>query len=267
VLEQQLPDVREFLLRTFGLREMTPSICDYLRRADDSKAILHCLLDSCLSVFNLGNGRLHYHHLFRDFLRHQLTASEEEKAHRRAAAYCRRSGEDEEAIYHLLRARAFEEAVHILDQVSRSVVRAGRPNTIANWISRLPPEILEEHPAILAHLGDIARLHSRFDEAVGWYRQAETRSRARNDAAALSRALRGQARVYLDTVKPTQAEHLLQEALRLSDGQEDRVTRVRLLELMAENQLNRGRLQRAEMLRSQARDLREEGLEEHEEHA
>jgi len=259
VLEQQPPDVREFLLSTVVLREMTPSICDCLRQADDSAAILHYLLESGLFVVNLGDGHLRYHHLFRDFLRHQLTAEEEKAAHRRAAACCRRFGEDEEAIHHLLRAGAFEEAADVLDRVGRGVVRAGRLDTLAGWIGALPPEILEEHPALLVHLGDVARLHSRFDEAMGWYRQAEKRSRARDDAGAISRALRGQARVYLDTVNPAEAEHLLQEALKLSDGQEDRATRARLMELMAENQLNLGRPDEAETLRSKARELREQG--------
>ncbi len=259
VLEQQPPDIRDFLLSTVMLREMTPSICDCLREADDSAEILRYLLESGLFVVNLGDGHLRYHHLFRDFLRHQLTPEEEKAAHRRAAACCRRAGEDEEAIYHLLRAEAFEEAAETLDRVGRDVVRAGRLDTLAGWIGALPPEILEEHPTLLVHLGDIARLHSRFDEALGWYRQAERRSRAQDDASAISRTLRGQARVYLDTVNPTEAEHLLQKALKLTDGQQDRATRARLLELMAENQLNLGHPDKAERLRGTARELREEG--------
>ncbi len=62
-----------------------------------------------------------------------------------------------------------------------------------------------------------------------------------------------------DLFPPSKAEHLLQEALRLADGQEDRETRARLLELLAENRLNLGRPEEAERLRAQARELREEG--------
>jgi len=259
VLEQQPPDVREFLLSTVVLREMTPAICDCLRQADDSAEVLRYLLESGLFMVNLGDGHLRYHHLFRDFLRHQLTHRDEISAHRRAAKCCQRFHEEGEAIHHLLIAEAFQEAAEMLECVGRKAVRAGRLDTLAGWIGALPPETLEEHPALLVHLGDIARLHSRFDEALGWYRQAEKRSRARDDASAISRALRGQARVYLDTVNPTQAEHLLQEALKLSDGQEDRATRARLLDLMAENQLNLGHPDKAEALRTTARELREEG--------
>ena len=62
----------------------------------------------------------------------------------------------------------------------------------------------------------------------------------------MSRALRGQALIYLDTVRPAQAESLLEEALRLTDGAADREARARLLELLAENKLNMGQPAEAE---------------------
>jgi DNA-binding SARP family transcriptional activator len=108
-------------------------------------------------------------------------------------------------------------------------------------------------------LGELARLHSRFDEAQGWYKQAETIWRSRGQQDGVARALRGQARVYLDTVNPSQAERLLEEAIRLSDGFEDRESQVRLYELLAENKLNAGRVEEAERLRQRAEDLRAEG--------
>ncbi len=259
VLQQQPPDVQGFLRATGVLREMTTSICDCLRGANDSAQILRYLLESGLFVVDLGDDHLRYHHLFRDFLRHQLTADEERAAHRKAGACCQRHGGREEAVYHLLSAEAYENVAEMLDQLGRELVRAGRLDTLAAWVGALPPEVVEGHPPLMVYLGDIARLHSRFNEALGWYRQAEERSRAHGDVRGTGKALRGQARVYLDTVNPTEADHLLQEALRLADGQEDRDTRARLLELLAENQLNLGRTEVANQFRAQARQLREEG--------
>jgi DNA-binding SARP family transcriptional activator len=336
VLDQQPPDIQEFLLVTAVLRQMTPAICDCLRSGDrgwgeqrwagsysasqvpeadqtsgageasswgaggwwtsegendsasaaelplnlagrrgderarpgtfasDSGEMLNYLLETGLFVVDLGDddrlGRLlRYHHLFRDFLCHRLDPARARMLHQRAAVCCRRHGAEEEAVHHLLAAQAFEKAATALDRMGREMVRAGRLDTLNGWISSLPPYVLEDHPCLLVYLGDIARLHSRFDEALGWYRQAEERCRARGDARGIGRALRGQARVYLDTVNPSQAQDLLQEALRLSDGQEDRETRARLLELLAENQLNLGDAEEAERLRKEARTLREEG--------
>lgn len=258
VLAQQPAAVVEFLQQTAVLRQLSPPICDCLLNRTDSAHVLRALLDSGLFMVSLGDGHARYHHLFQQFLLHRLSPAAAQAAHRRAAACCAAQAQPEEALYHLLAAQAWDEAAHNLRSLGQEMVRAGRLDTLAGWLNSLPPDVLERHPPLLAYLGDVARLHSRFNEALGWYRQAETRSRALGDLSAIGQALRGQARVYLDTVSPAQAEHLLQEALRLSDGQEDRETRIRLLELLAENRLNLGRLEDAERFQAQAGVLREE---------
>ncbi len=259
VLEQQSSQVQDFLLTTAVLREMSGPICDCLRAAHDSRQILSHLLESGLFVVDLGDGHVRYHHLFHDFLQHRLLPETAQETHRQAARCWQELGEEEEAVYHLLAAGAFEQAARVIDGLGRTLVRTGRLDRLDAWIGALPPEVLENHPPLLVYLGDIARLHSHFDQALGWYQQAERRCRTLGDTRGISQALRGQARVYLDTVNPSQAENLLQEALRLIDGQEDRQTRARLLELMAENRLNLGRPEEAEGFGAQARELREEG--------
>ncbi len=259
ILVRQPEDIQEFLQLTAILREMTAAICNCLRSAGDSDQILRYLIENELFVVDLGDGHVRYHHVFRDFLAHQSPAAEIQAAHRRAAACYTHLGDDEEALHHWLAAGEFLEAAQVLVGLGRDMVRSGRLDTLSGWIGALPPEVLEGHPALMAYLGDIARLHSHFEEALGWYRQAEEGSRAMGDSRGVGQALRGQARVYLDTVDASQAESLLQEALRLSDGQEDRESRARLLELLAENLVNRGRSDEAEQYQLQARALREEG--------
>ena len=95
--------------------------------------------------------------------------------------------------------------------------------------------------------------------SLSWYEQAKNTWRLRGQQDGVARALRGQARVYLDTVDPSKAEQLLEEAIRLSDGFDDREAQVRLFELLAENKLNSGRVDEAERLRQRADDLRLEG--------
>ncbi|MGC9399833.1 MAG: BTAD domain-containing putative transcriptional regulator [Anaerolineae bacterium] len=259
IFDQQPADIQAFLLDTSVLREMTPAICNGVRNAENSAVYLHHLLESGLFLSDEGAGHYRYHNLFREFLRRRLTVAGRRERHRRAARCYLEGGRREEALYHFLTAGAFPEAAEVLEELGRKMVRVGRLDTLSTWLQTLPPEILESHPTLLVYLGDIARLHSRFDEALGWYRQAEARCRARDDQVGLGQALRGQARVYLDTVNPSEAEALLQEALRLSDGQQDREARARLLELMAENRLNSGDPEEAERLHAQAEALRSEG--------
>ena len=259
VLAQEAPDIQAFLRETAVLPEMDPTICNHLRHAQDSEQILRYLQENSLFVVSLGDGVVRYHNLLREILANQLDAATAQTVHRRAADYYRQKGDEEKTIHHLLAAGEFAETAVILDDLGRRMVRSGRLPLLAGWIGSLPPHVLETHPALLVCLGDIARLHSRFDEALGWYQQAETRARAHGNLREIGQALRGQARVYLDTVNPSQAEQLLQEAMRITDGLEDRESRARLLELLAENMLNLGHLEESETYRQQARDLRQEG--------
>jgi len=258
ILAKESAERRAFLLATSVLRHLTPVACDVLTGRDDSLALLQALEDQGLFVIAVGD-EYRYHHLFGDFLYRQLAPAECATLHRQAAEFYRARGDTEEAIYHLLQAGAHDAAGAALAEIGEDLVRLGRLATLRAWIDRLPVETLTAHPALLHFQGDICRLSSRFDAALAWYEQAYQQYAARQDKAGMSRALRGQALVHLDTVRPAQAESLLQEALRLIDGQDDRAARARLLELLAENQLNLGRPERAAQLQAQARELREEG--------
>lgn len=264
VLGSQPPEIADFLARTAILRELTPGACDAVTGSVGSAAILDRLVDLDLFVVSLGNSagqHYRYHHLFHDFLRQQAPANAEaaRPLHERAAEYYVSASDYEEAIYQWLAVGNLDRVASAIEQAGDAALRAGWLDTVSTWIDALPPAVLVEHPMLQAFLGDIYRMRSRFDDALNWYRQAESVCRSRNDLAGVSRALRGQALVYLDTVRPAQAEHLLEEALRMIEGLEDRESRARLLELLAENKLNMGKPGDAESLRAEARALREAG--------
>ncbi len=257
VLGRLPADLASFLCETAVLRKLTPAACQAVTGHADSAALLEHLHNLDLFVLAIGEQHYRYHHLFHDFLRQQVasdTAATQER-HRRAAQFFATGHDHEEAIYHWLAACAFPEAAATIAQAGEDMLRDGRLDTVAHWIDALPPAVLLEHPRLQTYLGDIYRLRSRFDQALSWYRQAEHTWRSHGDLAGVSRALRGQARVYLDQVRPAQAESLLQEALSLNEGLADLQSRIRLLELLAENKLNMGKPAEAEALRNQARAL------------
>lgn len=264
VFSRHPSDVRDFLLITSTLRGLDPEACDALRSAagkpsNDSAAMLSYLRRQDLFVVETAEGKLRYHHIFHNFLHQQCSSEQRAQWNRVAARYYLAHKNPETAIYHLLEARAWDAMADLLDDYSQALLSNGRFDTLASYIASLPPLSLNQHPMLLFTLGELARLHSRFDEAQGWYRQAETVWRQRGQLDGVARSLRGQARVYLDTVDPARAEKLLEEAIRLSDGFEDREAQVRLFELLAENKLNSGRVEEAEQLRQRAEELRLEG--------
>ncbi len=270
VLAQQPRAVQDFLLQTCVLHELDADACDAItspslpagRVGEGSRALLAHLIEHDLFVIPLGGSHCRYHHLFADFLHAHATRADPAAVrarHRRAAEHYERAGNADEALYHLLQAKAFDDAARVIQEIGENVLRAGRLDTLAGWIDALPADLVAAHPLLMFYLGDLARLRSRFDDALAWYAQAERAWRVSNDVSGIARALRGQALVYLDTVRPAQAEKLLQESLRWLDGVDDRAAKARLLELLAENKLNMGKAAEAEQLRRQARLLREEG--------
>lgn len=264
VFERQPADVREFLLVTSTLRDLHPETCDALRAASghlagDSASMLAYLRRQELFVAETAEGTLRYHHIFHNFLKQQSPPEDRDGWNRDAARHFLLRRDPESAIYHLIEAKAWDEVADLLDTYAPTLLSQGRLDTLASYIDLLPSLSLHQHPTLTFTLGELARLHSRFDEAQGWYKQAETIWRAQGGQDGIARALRGQARVYLDTVNPSQAEKLLEEAIRLSDGFEDREAQVRLFELLAENKLNSGHVEEAERLRRRAEALRAEG--------
>jgi DNA-binding SARP family transcriptional activator len=259
VFEQQAEDVRDFLLVTATLRELIPAACDYLRGAHDSAAMLAHLRRQHLFVTETAGGVLHYHPIFHDFLRQQAVPDQRREWHLAAADYYLGQNNPETALFHLLETSHWERMARVLDSYAAILLAAGRLDTLGAYLNTLPPETLRQHPQLLFILGELARLHSRFDEAGGWYEQAEAIWRLRNQPDGIARALRGRARVYLDTVDAVNAERLLQEAVLIHDGAKDREAQARLYELLAENKLNSGRAEDAQSLLQRAESLRAEG--------
>ena len=259
VLEGQSTQMQWFMQCSSVLRTMDPESCNWLLQAKDSVNKLSYLKNNDLFVVELGDHELRYHPIFQQFLYQQLSPQQRQELNQRAALYYQQNQQPNSAIYHYITAEDYFGAAELLNSYGDQLHATGHLDTLANYLDHLSPEALSQFPNLIYYMGDLARLHSRFEEALGWYQQAESLWRSAGWSKEISRALRGQARIYLDTVNPSKAEELLQEALRLSDRITDRETRARLYQLLAENKLNAGKVEEAENLRRQADVLRQEG--------
>ncbi len=257
VLGRQPPNVQSFLLITSVLRQMDGPSCDYLLGVEGSADGLRELQESGLFVVSMGEDVYRYHHLFHDFLRARLRQDpeDEQALHRRAAAYFRLAGHREETVYHLLEARDYGAAAELIERIGPELVEQGRYDSLGAWIERLPRDVLSAQPGLHLVLGDVLRLRARFDEALEHYQSAEQVFGASADRLGRSQALRSQAQVYLDTVRPLMADSLLEEALQLLDPEEHRREIVSVLERLAENRLNLGHPDEAQALQHEARLL------------
>lgn len=249
VVNQQRPEIQQFLKQTAVLRMLDAGVCDQLRQADDSQTILDYLQSYGLFVVPLESGGLRYHHLFRDVLTNLNTPEEAARINAAAADIMLAHGDGEEAVAHLLDAEQYQRAAEVLTYLGRDLVNDGRLDTLFGWIGRLPEQMLTLYPILRVYLGHIARLHSQFDEALDHYRQAIAQLRQGDDSATLSYALYSQARVYLDTINPAEADVLLEEARSLiAEDEMEEGLHVQIFDLLAENYLNRGEFEAARTL-------------------
>ncbi|HEY9724601.1 MAG TPA: hypothetical protein V6D47_21545, partial [Oscillatoriaceae cyanobacterium] len=242
-------DARDFMLATAPLARLEPEVCDALTGGSDASGRLRALNDQGLLLIPLEDGAYRHHHLFREFLLERLAEQGRlTEAHRAAARVWLARGEAEAAIEHLLAAGDREPAAELLAHIAPALVDQGRYARLTQWLDALPKELLSRAPALAICQGDACRLASRYDEAIAWYDRAE--QGYADSPAGRSRALAGKALVYLDTVRPAQAQALLEAAI--AAGPEGRA-RAELLVLLAENKLNQGEAQSAEALFAEAR--------------
>jgi LuxR family transcriptional regulator, maltose regulon positive regulatory protein len=151
VLEHQPEDVQAFLLQTAPLERLTGPLCDAVTGRTDGAEMLMHLMRAQLFVTPLDAGQTwyRYHHLFAEVLRERLQRTAPdllEQCHRRAAQWLRQRRLLDEAIRHLLAARAFEEAATLIEGESDRLVLRGEIAGMVAWARTLPRDVILEHP-------------------------------------------------------------------------------------------------------------------------
>ncbi len=257
VLDQQSPEVQNFLLRTSILSILESDLCDFLMDSQNSVYVLAELYRSSLFLEQLRPGFYRYHHIFRQFLQSHLLQNPElaRELHRKVASYLTAHEYWEQAIAHLLSAGDYRQVAMLLNDVGPRMVQSGRYESLGYWIGEIPEEVQSQHPWIYFLLGEIDRYTNKFDKALDHYRAAQRAYQSRNNNWGVSQALRGQAQVYLDTIRPVNASTLLEKALELLDPQESRTEIAELLTQLAENQVNQGLPDRAAESLRRSREL------------
>lgn len=242
VLDRQKPYVRRFLLTTSVLDRLLPAACDALIGETGSASVLAALEENGLFTQAVGGGEYRYHQLFHQFLREQARKDSAawQAHHLTAARFFASQGGGEESAVHYLAAGEHDQAAQTILAIAGELIDAGRVDALADLLAGLPDEVSHRYPALSLRRGDAARLTSHFEEALSYYRVAAAAYRAEGDLRGQGLALQGQARVYLDTIAPAEAEGPLAEALELAEALTEE-ERAGLMSLVAENETNRGR--------------------------
>jgi len=174
VLNELPADLQDFMLRSSILIELSPTLCATLTGRTDAAAVLDALYrrNLFLTAIDEFTPILRFHDLFRDFLEAELARRDpalKRELHERAASV---ETVASRAIYHLLVAERWDEAMKRIAQAGEERLAHGAIATVERWIDTIPAEIRKNNPMIAYLRGSCAWY--RWD----WLRAKEELTRA-----------------------------------------------------------------------------------------
>ena len=155
VLEQQSPDLQDFLLKTSILDRLSGSLCDAVcfgsAGTANGQEMLETLDRSNLFIIPLDEERCwyRYHHLFADLLRQRLRQTQPDQLltlHHRASEWYVRRGFADDAIDHALKGGDYERAADLIDINVGGNYEQVSPLTLQRWLSAFPAELISTQP-------------------------------------------------------------------------------------------------------------------------
>jgi LuxR family maltose regulon positive regulatory protein len=177
VFSSQEPAVKDFLLKTAILPELTTALSKAVTERDDAGSMLDRIYrrnlflvkrgihaghelssDNSPQIPNPPNSQItyRYHDLFSEFLRYKLQQERPESIpdlHLRAA---RAQSDPSQAVVHYLAAERWVEAAEIIEQIGADMFTRGYLDTLTRWINTLPASVREGHPRLLHYLSNCA---------------------------------------------------------------------------------------------------------------
>lgn len=191
VLEHQTPEIKDFLLKTSFLDIFTDDLCDAVGEYEigSSNTMIERLVKTNSFIISTDPSHrwFRYHHLFRDLLRQRLEQQSKSKLvslHYRAGIWLKENGFEKEAIHHLLKANAFEEAAALIECKWNEMDMQLQSASWLDMVKILPAVIIEKSPVLLMgygwallDMGDVEVSAECFDKALRLYELCQTNAR------------------------------------------------------------------------------------------
>ena len=218
VLRRQNADMRQFLLQTAILEELTSTLCTAVTGDNNAPALLretfrqNLFLTRCREID--GNSNYRYHALFRQFLLSELRlryAQELPALHLRAAEAL---GNSPQAIRHCLEGRLWLEAAERIEMLAREQLNRSYVNPrFDGWLKALPSTVKDEQPLLQLLAGRLLIQSGQLSDAKPALEQALAGFRALGDIRGELNAL-----MFLNQSKAGNDPTYLPDIKRLMDS-------------------------------------------------
>jgi ATP/maltotriose-dependent transcriptional regulator MalT len=184
VLASVSDEIREFLLRSSVLDEVSGAACDAVLETHGSAAMLAEIERANLFLVPVDrHGETYrFHQLFADVLRRELARENPgmvAQLHSRASAWFEAQGDVESAVAHAIAGRDLVRASELVTVHQRSLVNDGRLTTLGRWLEALSwPEATAEPQLALVRASLAAQTARSADEIERWLAVASAGSRS-----------------------------------------------------------------------------------------
>ncbi len=181
VLLHQPDHVRNFLLQTAILDQLSGPLCEAVTGQPDGKGMLATLARSNMFIVPLDDERqwYRYHHLFADVLYARLLdeqSSQVATLHQRAGAWYAQNGLLAEAIHHALAGQDFARAADLVELIWPGMHRTNlRSPELLRWLEAIPDDLIRVRPVLgvgyaweLLNAGQFDAADLRLQAAEGW---------------------------------------------------------------------------------------------------
>ena len=183
VFDKQPPALKQFMLHTSVLPDMTAGICNAILGISDAQRCLETLIHRDLFITQVG-ASFKYHDLFAEFLRSKLSEDTAlyEQIVRTSACLLADGGRYEAAMNLYLSIQVWDEVAVLLEAQGRFFYDTGRALTLHHWLEQMSEQELTRYPRLLLLKGQVLNDDlSDPQAAMVYFRQAEAQFLARDE--------------------------------------------------------------------------------------
>lgn len=178
VLKIQTDDIKEFLLQTSILEQMSAPLCNAVMNRNDSQLILETLEKNNMFVIPLDEERTwyRYHHLFAQLLKQRLQVRDKAaiiELHNKACEWFKNNAMPLLAIEHAIKAENFEKSIHFLGEIVETMWKNGQHSAIMKYGDLLPDELIKKNADFCLYYSWILIIAGQIQKAEPFLTSAE----------------------------------------------------------------------------------------------